>query len=660
MLVLFTTTTMASQPKAVSFLFYSTEELMRVSSIQVNDKSDISSPALGTGASVYCSICSDPKRCPGHMGFIQLKEPIFNPLCLKEIIRTAEMMCPKCGSFDSIEKIKGRKICSTCKDHARTYTFDPKRMCLVDKKEPSYTIPSSVVKKMFSTLSPNQINAMDYELSNPKDFIMDIIPVVPNCIRLSSGPDDSLARLYGSILVNANNPAVVYRDYCTIVGKESVVNNEESLVNRISGKEGTFRKYALGKRNKHCARAVITPDPNIDVDEVGIPLSFCSNIKVQKDGDYVLLNRQPSLQRMSLMAFRARIMPDSYTIRINPSACPAFNADFDGDEMNIFCVSSYSSKVECDTLLAVNKCILSPQNSMPIIYAIQDTVTGSFMMYNMNKVLKRSTLHDCIMMSCVHLDNNNIRTSRDLISMFIQTLSSNIGIIIKSITSDTIRSIVKSIFINSGGDRTLMFLGSLQRIVNRWILEEGLSVGYDDCINRVGSVTMPNINTNNKDIGIVLNNIRNISQRAVIESTNDDNPLFTMIESGSKGSFVNLGQISSLVGQQWIRGKRPAKVLPGRRTLAWCSPYDDSFEAQGFVSSSYSQGLSPVEYFFHCQGGREGLVNTGVNTSDAGYIQRRISKSMQDVVTQYDGTVRDGTNIVQFCYGQDNSDNSRI
>nr|PNR48362.1 hypothetical protein PHYPA_012838 [Physcomitrium patens] len=396
------------------------------------------------------------------------------------------------------------------------------------------------------------------------------IPVVPNCIKLSSGPEDSLARLSSSILKNNGNASVVYKEYCTIIGKDSFENNEGSLINRISEKGGTFRRYILGKRNKHCVRAVITLDPNIGIDEVGIPLFFCSNLKVQKDGDYVLLNRQPSLQRMSLMAFRAKMMSDSCTIRINPSICRTFNVDFDGDEMNIFCVSSYLSKAECDVLLAIDKCIPTPQNSMSIVYAIQDTVTGVFMMYKMNKLLRRSTLHDCIMVSHVHLDITNIRTSRDLILMLIKLISNDSNLVINSLTSSTVRNIIKSIFISKGGRDTLIFLGSLQRIVDRSLLEEGLNIGYDDCVIK----------------------------------------------------------ISSLVGQQWIREKRLARVLPGNRALAWCSPYDSSLQGQGFINSSYLQRLNPIEYFFYCQGGREGLINTGVNASDAGYIQRCISKSM--------------------------------
>lgn len=111
--------------------------------------------------------------------------------------------------------------------------------------------------------------------------------------------------------------------------------------------------------------------PNTKIDEVGILGSFCNDVKVLKDGDYILLYKQPSLQCMSLIAFKARMILDSYTILINhyASACPVFNADFDdGDEMNIFCVSSHASKVECVTLLAVHKCILLLMDLMPTIY----------------------------------------------------------------------------------------------------------------------------------------------------------------------------------------------------------------------------------------------------------------------------------------------------
>nr|PNR49263.1 hypothetical protein PHYPA_011159 [Physcomitrium patens] len=475
------------------------------------------------------------------------------------------MICPTCKLFDSIEKIKGKKVCSNYKDHARIYTFDPKRMCLVDKKEPNYTKSASTLKGMFSTLSNDQIKIMGYDLSNPKDFIMKHIHVVLNCIRLSSGPKKSLARLYSSILRNNGNASIIYKEYYIRIEKDSFENNEGSLINRISGNECTFKRYILDKRNKHYARAVITLDLNIDVDEIGVFLFFYSNLKVERDGDYVLLNRQPFLQKKSLIAFRARMMLDSYTIRINPSVCPTFNADFDGDEMNIFYTSSYLSKAECDILLVVDKCILLPQNSMPTVYAIQDIVAGAFMMHKMNKILRQSIVHDCIMMLHAHLDATNICTSKDLKLTFIQIMSNGSNLAIKSLTSTIIKNLIKSIFISNGGPGALMFL----KIVDCWLLEEGLSIGYDDCANKVGIIVIIDVDID---------------------------------------------------GQQWIGRKRLEKVLLDDRILAWCSLYDNSLEGQGFVNSSYLQGLNSIEYIFYCQRGRKGVINTGINTFDVGYI----------------------------------------
>uniref|UniRef100_A0A7I3ZT95 DNA-directed RNA polymerase n=1 Tax=Physcomitrium patens TaxID=3218 RepID=A0A7I3ZT95_PHYPA len=149
---------------------------------------------------------------------------------------------------------------------------------------------------------------------------------------------------------------------------------------------------------------------------------------------------------------------------------------------------------------------------MPTIYAIQDIVIGAFMMYKMNKLLRRPTLHDCIMVSHVHLNTTNVRTSRDLIFMLIKLISNNSNPMIESLTSSTIKNIIKGVFISKGGRDALMFLESLQRIVDHWLLEEGLSVGYDDCVNKVNSIAIGDIDIDDKNVDVFLNNIKNISQ----------------------------------------------------------------------------------------------------------------------------------------------------
>jgi DNA-directed RNA polymerase beta' subunit len=119
---------------------------------------------------------------------------------------------------------------------------------------------------------------------------------------------------------------------------------------------------------------------------------------------------------------------------------------------------------------------------------------------------------------------------------------------------------------------------------------------------------------------------------------NRNSPLFVCVDGGAKGNLTNVIQISCLLGQQYIDGARPH------------SPYieDDLFKRRGFCENSFVDGLSPTEYFFHCQAGREGVVSTSMNTPKTGYLQRRLGRFLEDVVINDDGTIREGRKIVSF------------
>jgi DNA-directed RNA polymerase subunit A' len=133
----------------------------------------------------------------------------------------------------------------------------------------------------------------------------------------------------------------------------------------------------------------------------------------------------------------------------------------------------------------------------------------------------------------------------------------------------------------------------------------------------------------------------------------DDNPAVVMAESGARGSMLNLTQMAGCVGQQAVRGERINRGYEGR-TLSHFEEGDLSADAHGFVEASYRSGLSPKEFFFHAMGGREGLVDTAVRTSKSGYLQRRLINALSELETQYDGTVRDTSDtIVQFEFGED-------
>jgi len=235
------------------------------------------------------------------------------------------------------------------------------------------------------------------------------------------------------------------------------------------------------------------------------------------------------------------------------------------------------------------------------------------------------------------------------------------------ITNSSLKGIIKSMRYNRGEEDVARFINNIQKITNVWLSSKGFSVGYQDCvvegldknistsiekeIERIEKLSI-------KDeylLNIEVNNIRNISQKVcmdmVTEKNKLQNPILQMVNSGAKGSITNFCQIAALLGQQNVRGKRPEKILSrNTRTIPHVKLGDNSLEALGFCFSSYSKGLSPSEYFFHCQGARDGLINTGVNTSKTGYIQRKFCKSLENVKICYDGTVRFGDKIVQFEY----------
>jgi DNA-directed RNA polymerase II subunit RPB1 len=144
------------------------------------------------------------------------------------------------------------------------------------------------------------------------------------------------------------------------------------------------------------------------------------------------------------------------------------------------------------------------------------------------------------------------------------------------------------------------------------------------------------------------------------KSLSKDNRFVIMVSSGSKGKNLNIAQMISCLGQQNVDGKRIPYGFENR-TLPHYKKFDDSPEARGFVESSFIQGLTPEELFFHAMGGRVGLIDTAVKTSQTGYIQRRLIKALEDLKFSYDGTVRNNKNkIIQFQYGDDNIDTTKV
>ena len=264
------------------------------------------------------------------------------------------------------------------------------------------------------------------------------------------------------------------------------------------------------------------------------------------------------------------------------------------------------------------------------------------------------------------------------------------GVFDKSILGTKEQGIVHIIHNQYGKDRAKQFLDDSQNLVTNWVLMSGFSVGLGDLMADLESKKkMANIITDKKKhvIEIIehvhrgilknesgqsnssefetqilsqLSNAMNEAGKIGTTYLDSNNRMINLVNSGSKGSDINIGQMIACVGQQSVDGKRIPYGF-NNRTLPHFHKYDDGTAARGFVENSFVKGLTPTEFFFHAMGGREGLIDTAVKTSETGYIQRRLVKGMEDLRVEFDYTVRNANGyIVQFLYGEDGIDPTTI
>ena len=553
----------------------------------------------------------------------------------------------------------------------------------------------------------------------------------------------------------------------------------KSIKDRMVGKTGRMRGNLMGKRVDYSGRSVITPDPNIATTELGVPLKIAKNLtkpvvvnnrnmkflrkliengpdvypgakiivklsgthvslryvdiktiilevgdivhRHMMDGDCVLFNRQPTLHRMSMMGHIVRIMPEGDTFRMNVACTKPYNADFDGDEMNIHMPQDNESETELRHLAAVPYQIISPANNKPIIGIFQDSLLGINRFSRTNVFFnKRASMNLMMAVSNVNLElliQNEINTSFNILSHILPPLSiqyktkkwklgedyntsSNVleikngtfirGQIDKSVLGDGSNGLIHRICNDYGNIKAVQFIDDIQNISTEYMKTSGFSVGISDLISNANTIKLISDNIYSRILEVdtiidqihlgVFNNksgrpndvefelrVNNILSKANEqagkigrESLQKDNRFVTMVNAGSKGSELNISQMLSCLGQQNIDNKRIPYGFENR-TLPHFSKYDDSAEARGFVSNSFISGLSPTEFFFHAMGGRIGIIDTAVKTSQTGYIQRRLIKGMEDLKIEYDMTVRNSMfKVIQFTYGECGFDTTKV
>jgi len=250
---------------------------------------------------------------------------------------------------------------------------------------------------------------------------------------------------------------------------------------------------------------------------------------------------------------------------------------------------------------------------------------------------------------------------------------------------------VHIIFNDNGPKAAKEFIDNIQKLINYYLqFISSFSIGIGDCVadrqtielcrkgirnamEEVDSVIertkrnelekLPGMTmheTFESVVNLTLNKARDISGTSAQKSLNSENNMKAMVVAGSKGSYINISQVTTCVGQQNVEGKRIPFGFK-ERTLPHFSKYDFSARSKGFVEYSYLTGLRPWEFYFHAMGGREGLIDTAIKTAETGYIQRRLVKAMEDATVSYDGSVRNSHGeIYQVSYGDDSFDATHL
>ena len=390
-------------------------------------------------------------------------------------------------------------------------------------------------------------------------------------------------------------------------------------------------------------------------------------------------------------------------------------------EMNLHMPQDAESEAELKNLAAVPYQIISPANNASIIGIYQDSMLGSYRFTRENiNFTKREAMNLLMMYNNVNTEaiKSGKTSNFDILSQILPPLSLKVknkqfdgdkedykktnniveikdgnylrGQIDKGILGSGTKGIIHRICNDFGNMASSNFIDDLQNIITEYMKTSSFSVGISDLISNnktndeiVKVITNKKIDVKNlidqTQLGVFENNsgktnqeefetkVNNILNQAASEagkiglkSLSTDNRFVIMVNAGSKGSDLNISQMISCVGQQNVDGKRIPYGFDDR-TLPHYTKFDDSPASRGFVESSYINGLSPQELFFHAMGGRVGLIDTAVKTSSTGYIQRRLIKGLEDLMVNYDMTIRTNKNkIVQFSYGDDNFDTIKV
>ncbi|MAH07398.1 hypothetical protein CMI38_04070 [Candidatus Pacearchaeota archaeon] len=750
---------------------------------------------------VRCRTCGGRlKECLGHPGTIELARPIFHIKYIPIVELFLRCYCSECNKLmikekdmvkyktikDRLKRAKDTKKCPHCMAEQEKVKLQKPTTFKVGKKR---LFPGEI-RDILSRISDEEakLAGIDPKIFRPEWSILTLLLVPPVTVRpsitLESGErsEDDLTHKLSDIIranqrlwenLNAGAPEVIIEDlwdllqyHITTFFDNSITKIPparhrsgqplKTITERIKGKEGRIRHNLAGKRVNFSSRTVISPDPSLKINEIGVPFEIAEILTVNEkvnssnieklrsiiknehyptanyiirpdkrrkritadlkqeileelepgyvverqlvDGDVVLFNRHPSLHKASLMAHFVKVLPYK-TFRIHPAVAPPYNADFDGDEMNIHVPQTEEARTEAKILMDVNKNMMSAKDNSNLLGNIVDAVTGNYLLSQ--EKLSKAEASQLLYNSGI--ENDSIKsdpTGNDIISEAIPKIDYqaktkkgdpfsikagriNEGKVDENVFGVETGHLLKQVDKDLGREKTIEVLENSFAIGTKYLTGHGFTISVEDLnVNQKVKKSTEEIikeaedktnniieNFNNNTLEVIpgksneetreikilqaLNEIRTKIGKVVGKEVYKNDPISIMMDSGSGGSVLNITQMACCVGQQALWAKRIG-IGFSNRTLSFFKEHDLSPKSRGFIYSSFLSGLKPYEFFFGAITGRDALMDTALRTPKSGYLYRRLANALQDIRVEYDKTVRDGSGrIIQFLYGED-------
>ena len=421
--------------------------------------------------------------------------------------------------------------------------------------------------------------------------------------------------------------------------------------------------------------------------------------RIGMDGDETLFNRQPTLDKLSIMGYKAKYSddPEYLCFGLHSSYTTPHNADYDGDEGNKHKIQTLDARSEVRHIASVEACAMNAKGNKPTMGLVYNCITSGYLISQEDtEITPLAWKHVLtLLQDHSHMKTFEARLTRHGVRPFYGRAAFSLlfpedfyynsgdvkirdGIFVSgTLTSKQLGPVEGAIIHHMwkfyGKDRTSRFFTEGQWLLD-WFLEyRGFSVGYSSCIPRdqsqvdniiAAEVAEANIkiralgpktpdmteverDIHEKKVINYLNAVSRIGSRISLETLDIKSPLNVMCRGGAKGKESNIAQIIGCLGQQYVLGSRPLKAITTKtRCLAYFEPNSDDIEADGFVPESFMVGPRPGGFFFHMMASRIGLMDTALKTADIGHMHHRMVKVLEDLTTSYDGSVRNANGAI--------------